>query len=253
MLPGINFPTIIVTQHTGKLITTFRTAMRITSRASYRVLSPLGTAIAPHLLIDQLPYLATRHEYTGLDLWDPDYWVNYKKNVKELLGRPYARRFLSLGGILWCLALQFGPADLIEHAIAGPSSDATNWASGDMSNGLCDDMVTPVDKGILVGCSLRGSEMCWPPYDLWDASTGWTGCWSNDNELWFQSHLSNLSDGRLDAPKSHQVWRKLFKPAPAVMSQDPAHRRTDPFTHPVFSDLGHSVDHEPCWDLAQYE
>ncbi|KAG1790127.1 uncharacterized protein HD556DRAFT_1310911 [Suillus plorans] len=143
MLPGINFPTIIATQCTGKLITMFvnpragpedSIPILLRSGAPYCVLSPLGTAIAPHLLIDQPPYLATCHEYTGLDLWDPDYWVNYKKNVKELLGRPYARRFLSLSGILWHLAVQFGPADLIEHAIAGPSLDATNWASGDMSD-----------------------------------------------------------------------------------------------------------------------
>jgi hypothetical protein len=271
VLPGINFPTIAI-QRTGKLVTTFRTAVRIAyamfvnpsispadfiptllrSGAPYRVLSPPGNA-TPQLLIGQPPYLATRHEYVGLDLQDPNYWNNYKRNVKELLGRPYARRFLSLGGILWRLALQFGPADLVERAIAGPSSDATDWASGDMSDGLCDDMVTPADKGILVGRSLRGSESCWPSYDLWDASAGWTGCWSDDNESWFQSHLSNLSDGKIDAPKNRQVWRKLFKPAPAVMSHDPAHRGTDPFARAVFGQLGHSVDHEPCWDLAYYK
>lgn len=271
MLPGINFP-IIATQRMGKLVTTFRTAVHITyamivdlsaspadsiptllrSGAPYCVLSPSGN-VNSQLLIGQPPYLATRHEYIGLDLQDPNYWNNYKKNVKELLSRPYAHCFLSLGGILWCLALQFSPADLVEHALAGPSLDATDWASGDISDGLYDDMVTPADKGILVGRSLQGSESCWPPYELWDASTGWTGCWSDDNESWFQSHLSNLSDGRLDTPKSCQVWRKLFKPAPAVVSQDPAHHGTDPFARCVFGQLGHSVDHEPCWDLAQYE
>ncbi|KAG1804563.1 hypothetical protein EV424DRAFT_1544593 [Suillus variegatus] len=178
VLPGINFP-IIATQCTGKLVTTFRTAIRIVyamtvdpsalpadsiptllrSGAPYRVLSPSGN-VDPQLLIGQPPYLATHHEYIGLDLQDPNYWNNYKKNMKELLGRPYARRFLSLGRILWQLALQFGPADLVEHALAGPSSDATDWASGDILDGLYDDMVTPADKGILVGRSLRGSESC---------------------------------------------------------------------------------------------
>ncbi|KAG1829811.1 hypothetical protein EV424DRAFT_1343969 [Suillus variegatus] len=178
---------IIATQRMGKLVTTFRTAYN----------------------------------------HDPNYWNNYKKNVKNCSVDP----------------LQFSPADLVEHALAGPSLDATDWASGDISDGLYADMVTPADKGILVGRSLQGSESCWPPYELWDASTGWTGCWSDDNESWFQSHLSNLSDGRLDTPKSCQVWRKLFKPAPAVVSQDPAHCGTDLFAH----------YHEPCWDLAQYE
>ncbi|KAG2046117.1 hypothetical protein BDR06DRAFT_977712 [Suillus hirtellus] len=271
MLPGINFPTT-ATQHTGKLVTTFRTAVRIMylmflnpnaspadfiptllrSGAPYRVLSPLGDA-TPHLLVDQPPYLATCHEYTGLNLNDLGYWENYKSNVKGLLGRPYARHFLSLGGILWHLALQFGLADLIDRALAGPSLDVTDWASRDMLDGFCDDMVTPADKGILLGHSLRGSETCWPPYDLWDASTEWTGRWTDDNELWFQSHLSNLSDGRLDAPKSRQVWRKLFKPAPAVISQELAHHGTDPLTHTVFGQLGHSVDCEPSWDLVQYK
>ncbi|KAG2740606.1 hypothetical protein P692DRAFT_20880896, partial [Suillus brevipes Sb2] len=169
MLPGLNFPTT-ATQRTGKLVTTFRTAVRIVylmflnpnaspadfiptllrSGAPYRVLSPLGDT-TPHPLVDQPPYLATRHEYTGLNLNDPGYWENYKSNVKGLLGRPYARRFLSLGGTLWRLALQFGLADLIDRALAGPSSDVTDWASRDMLDGFCDDMVTPADKGILLG------------------------------------------------------------------------------------------------------
>ncbi|KAG1760628.1 hypothetical protein EDD22DRAFT_954784 [Suillus occidentalis] len=229
ILPGINFPTT-ATQRTGKLVTTFRTAVRLVhlrflnpnaspadfiptllrSGAPYRVLSPLGNA-TPHPLAGQPPYLATRHEYTGLDLEDPGYWESYKRNVEELLGRPYARRFLSLGGIFWRLALQFG----------------------DMLDGFCDDMVTPADKGILLGQqSARIGNMLAPlgslGYSLLNGQT--------------QRSKKSAKPGENSSNRLRQSYRMI-----QLISG------TDPLARTVFGQLGHSVDREPCWDLAQYE
>jgi hypothetical protein len=61
------------------------------------------------------------------------------------------------------LALQFSPADLIDRALAGPSSDVTDWASRDMLDGFCDDMVTPADKGILLGHICEDQKHTGPP------------------------------------------------------------------------------------------
>jgi len=67
-----------------------------------------------------------------------------------LLKKLFACGFFSLKGILWWLALQFGPADLIAQALAGPFSYVTVWQSGDMSGGLCNDSIIAAEKASLL-------------------------------------------------------------------------------------------------------
>lgn len=269
-MTGVTFPTVPA-QRAGHLITTFRSAIRIAydmsvnpsaspadsipgllrSGAPFQVRVPFGN-VTPQLLGPRPAYLATRDEYKGLNLQNVRYWDAYTLRVTELLKKPFARGFLSLGGILWRLALQFGPADLIAQALAGPSSYVTVWQSGDMSGGLCNDIVTAAEIGILIGRTHTGSISCWPPYDIWDTSIQWKGSWSDDNESWFQSHLSSLSASHWDAPKSRQEWRKRFKAVPVTVSDNPAHRGSNAVARHVFGQLGYPKDRDPCWDLAQY-
>ncbi|KAG1722587.1 uncharacterized protein EDB91DRAFT_1004895, partial [Suillus paluster] len=114
-----------------------------------------------------------------------------------LLRRPFARHFLMLGGILWRIALQFGPNTLVQEALAGPSSAVTLWGSGESVGNLWDNFVTPEEINTLLGRSHSGSESCWPPNDLWDSSKKWKGFWSDADEAWFQLHLVNLSSRNL--------------------------------------------------------
>ncbi|KAG2354421.1 hypothetical protein BDR07DRAFT_1494636 [Suillus spraguei] len=262
---GLIFPTVPA-QRMGQLITTFRSAIRIAydmlvnpsaspadsipgllkSGAPYQIRVPIGNA-TPQLLVPHPAYLASRDQYISFNLGNPRYWDAYMLRVTELLQKPFARRFLSLGGILWRLALQFGPADLIARALAGPSSYATVWQSGDISDGHCDDIATAAEIGILLGRNFSGTVTCWPPYDLWNASIQWKGSWSNDNESWFQSQLSRLSASHPDAPQNRQEWRKKFQLAPS------AYHGSDACARRLFGQLGYPIDCDPFWDLAQYK
>ncbi|KAG2737849.1 hypothetical protein P692DRAFT_20883171 [Suillus brevipes Sb2] len=149
---------------------------RITCRlrpypAQPRRILPHHDPDAVHRHIAPPPYLDTHMQYSGMNLKATDLWNQYQWQVRELLGRPYARRFLTMGGIAWRLALQFGPPELARQALDGPSSDVTVFGRGDIAEGYWDDSVTPGDLGTLIGRSSTGVESCWPPQDVWESSS----------------------------------------------------------------------------------
>lgn len=271
-LAGITFPSG-TPQILGRLITTFRTAIRVaydlfcnpnaspadsvptllSLGASYRIMTPmpvrslLAHPTRVHRHIAPPPYLDTHMQYSGMNLKATDFWNQYQWQVRELLGRPYARRFLTMGGIAWRLALQFGPPELARQALDGPSSDVTVFGRGDIAEGYWDDSVTPGDLGTLIGRSSTGVESCWPPQDVWESSSRWMGFWTYADEKWFQTHLQNLSSGNLAAPKTRKNWKRAFRPTAAVRLGDSG---TEIFARNLLGDLGYCTDKEPCWNLS---
>lgn len=271
-LAGITFSSG-TPQTLGRLITTFRTAIRVaydlfcnpnaspadsvptllSLGASYRIMTPMPvrsllahtSRVHPH--IAPPPYLDTHIQYSGMNLKATDYWNQYQRQVRELLERPYARRFLTMGGITWRLALQFGPPELARQALDGPSSDVTVFGRGDIAEGYWDDSVTPADLGTLIGRSSTGVESCWPPQDVWESSSRWMGFWTYADEKWFQTHLQNLSSGNLAAPKTRKNWKRAFRPTAAVRLGDCG---TEIFARNLLGDLGYCTDKEPCWNLS---
>ncbi|KAG2045764.1 hypothetical protein BDR06DRAFT_351799 [Suillus hirtellus] len=259
-MTGITIPVAPVLR-SGRLTTTFRSAIRVVydkllhpngspadsiqtllrSGAPFRVLVPLANTV-PHQLAVAPSYLSRRNLFQGFDLTNPGFWNKYTSRVRELLRHPFARRFLTLGGILWRIALQFGPNTLVQEALAGPSLAVTLWRSGESVGNLWDDYVTPEEIKTLLGHSYSGSESCWPPIDIWDSSKKWTGFWSDADEAWFQSHLANLSSGNLQAPKSRRTWKTCFRPA---KSDAPS----EIYAQELFTKLGHDNTQAPTWDL----
>jgi hypothetical protein len=217
--------------------------------ASYRVLVPRSQVIRVPSTVNYLRYLNTRNTYPRLlNLKDPNYWNVYLAQVQALLRRPYARRFLTLGGILWRLALQFGPPSLLNQALAGPSSDVMIWGIGDVVDGQWDDSVTAADIATLIGVSEAGS--CWPPHDVWNASCRWKGFWSDADEKWFQSHLRNLSSGNAEAGKTRKDWKRFFRPISTARSSDASIYGSEAFARELFGRLGFRIDLVPTWDLS---
>ncbi|KAG2354417.1 hypothetical protein BDR07DRAFT_1382270 [Suillus spraguei] len=259
-MTGITFPAAPVLR-SGRLTTTFRSAIRVVydqlsnpnaspadtistllrSGAPFRVLAPLPNT-APQQLAVAPSYLLRRNVFQGFDLKNPGYWNIYTSRVSDLLRRPFARRFLTLGGIMWRIALQFGPNMLVQEALAGPSSAVTLWGSGESVGNLWDDFVTPEEIDTLLGRSRSGPESCWPPNDLWGSSKKWRGFWSDADEMWFQSHLANLSSGNLQAPKSRRTWKTCFRPA---KSDAPS----EIYAQELFRKLGYDIVCAPTWDL----
>jgi hypothetical protein len=221
--------------------------------ASYRVFTPISQVIrVPSLTSGYPTYLDSRNTYPELlNFKDPNYWNAYLAQVQTLLRRPYARRFLTMGGILWRLALQFGPPSLLNDALAGPSSDVTIWGIGDVINGQWDDSVTAADIAMLIGVSGTGS--CWPPHDVWNSSCRWKGFWSDADEQWFQSHLGNLSSGNTEAGKTRKDWKRFFRPISAARSSDASIYGSEAFARELFGQLGFRIDVIPTWNLASLD
>ncbi|KAG2046003.1 hypothetical protein BDR06DRAFT_977803 [Suillus hirtellus] len=266
-MQGVTFPAV-PTLHSGRLITTFRSAIRVAhdllanpnvspadsipgllrSGAPFRVISSIQYT-APTQLEAQPLYLAIKHTHIGLDLSEPGYWNTYLATVQQLLNRPFAHRFLTVGGIIWHIALQFGPKTLIQEALLGPSSDVTRWKSGETLDNLWDDTVTPVELEILLGQGLENLVTCWPPHDIWTSSTRWSGFWLEKDEAWFQLQLANLSSGNTEAPKTRKDWKRFYKPISDDKSGDPSFHGSEAFARDLFQKLGYRVDHDPIWDL----
>ncbi|KAG1744812.1 hypothetical protein EDB19DRAFT_1826951 [Suillus lakei] len=207
--------------------------------ASYRVFTPISQVTrVPSLTRGHPSYLDSRNTYPELlNFKDPNYWNTYLARVQALLRRPYVRRFLTMGGILWHLALQFGPPSLLNDALAGPSLDVTTWGIGEVNGQSWDDSVTAADIAMLIGVSGTGS--CWPPHDVWNSSCRWKGFWSDADEQWFQSHLRNLSSGNTEAGKTRKDWKHFFRPISAARSSDTSIYGSEAFAHVI-----------PTWDLV---
>jgi hypothetical protein len=255
---------------TGSLVTSFRAGVRIArdlllnpaaspgdsipfllqSGAEYRVFTPPGeSTLNPG---PSPPYLNTHHTHAGINLKTREYWSKYERNVNTLLERPYARRFLTMGGILWRLALQFGPSTIITHALSGPSLDATVWRQGDISQGGgWDDSVTMADIGILIGQSPDGAGSCWPPHDVWFTSSRWKGFWLESDEIWFQSHLANLSSANLKAPKNCKEWKQFFHSKLTTAGARLSTPGSEAFSRQLLGQLGYNVHQELCWNMTE--
>jgi hypothetical protein len=218
--------------------------------ASYRVFTPISQVTrVPSLTRGHPSYLDSRNTYPELlNFKDPNYWNTYLARVQALLRRPYARRFLTMGGILWRLALQFGPPSLLNDALAGPSLDVTTWGIGEVNGQSWDDSVTAADIAMLIGVSGTGS--CWPPHDVWNSSCRWKGFWSDADEQWFQSHLGNLSSGNTEAGKTRKDWKRFFRPISAARSSDASIYGSEAFARELFGQLGFRTDVIPTWDLV---
>jgi hypothetical protein len=138
--------------------------------------------------------------------------AEYRHNVTAVLQRPHARRFLAEGGLLWRIALAFGPPTLFLEAFAGPSSTATVFGrrSAPMSGNLVDDLLMPSEVGILLGMT-SNQQSVWPPLDLFKEGQHFNGEWSTDNEGWFVKQIERIASGNASALHTQKRWKSQFR------------------------------------------
>ncbi|KAG1842544.1 hypothetical protein F4604DRAFT_1508933, partial [Suillus subluteus] len=129
----------------------------------------------------------------------------YNARVRDLLLLPYARRFLTMGGLIWRIALYYGP-HLFTNALLGPSSDAYIHNATDRMGLDMDDMVTEDDIALLLGTTTDKHSL-WPPLDVWGRYQQWTGEWSEYWETWFQKRVSAIERERSDAFLPRKDWK----------------------------------------------
>ncbi|KAH7908631.1 hypothetical protein BJ138DRAFT_1103346 [Hygrophoropsis aurantiaca] len=148
--------------------------------------------------------------------------AEYLQRVTSLLMRPHARRFLTLGGLLWRIALEFGPPGLYQAALAGPSTDVTVYNAGEYlaTAGETDDVVSDDEIEILLGALdgplWRQRLYLWPFPAFVTDSGRWTGEWTEQNESWFTTRLALIRSRSPSAFLSRKAWRSAVKPLSAA-------------------------------------
>ncbi|KAG1853339.1 hypothetical protein F4604DRAFT_1933233 [Suillus subluteus] len=74
------------------------------------LVGPLSTLLGPRpAYLDQKPLLLTRGNGE---------FERYENSVRDMLRLPFSRCFCGMGGLLWRLAIQFGPDNLISAALS---------------------------------------------------------------------------------------------------------------------------------------
>jgi hypothetical protein len=106
---------------------------------------------------------------------------------------PHTRRFLTMGGILCCIALHYGLSQLFESAILGPLNDALNLIHCEAHDALVDGCVSDEDISLLLGVTDCGG--IWPTLDLWQTNENWSGECSKKSERWFTAHVREIARG----------------------------------------------------------
>ncbi|KAG1818941.1 hypothetical protein EV424DRAFT_1539897 [Suillus variegatus] len=144
----------------------------------------------------------------------------YVRQVRRLLGYPHARRFLTMGGLVWRIALHYGPPDLFSAALSPPSTDATLHLHFDRFGSDIDDRVTDGEIDLLLGITDRGS--LWPTPDLWWRWQKWQGEWSEDLERWFQERIAVMTSRPLSALLTHARWKSSIRRHTQVALEDPS-------------------------------
>lgn len=78
-----------------------------------------------------------------------------------MLNLPFVRCFLSMGGILWGIALHYGPKSLFAAALVGPSTNAYVYGHVNRIGGEIDDIITDAElQKALVYSLLQTSLRC---------------------------------------------------------------------------------------------
>jgi hypothetical protein len=224
-VPKVPLPDVVELITHGKLVVSKRTQARLMLwRAqhpqvplwflAYRCLSlgmdwrvftaPSAPTLQPP--ISTRPNLHTTHQpLTG----GSSFFVDYARSVHTLLQLPRARRFLTMGGIVWRIALHYGPSELFASAISGPSSDATTLIHCESHETLVDDYVSDEDISLLLGITDRGS--LWPTLDLWEKNENWSGEWGAKSERWFTARIREIARGSRSAILTRQQWKAAVR------------------------------------------
>lgn len=142
-------------------------------------------------------------------------WLQYLRNVEDLLERPHAAAFLFLGGILSRLAREFGPVDrLVRTALVGPSASVLDYLHGERDvPGQVRDFVSPGEIACLLGATYGrendGIRHWWPFPSDFVANEFFAGEWTEVHEAWFTRRLQRIAAGhKLGRPLTEREWKK---------------------------------------------
>ncbi|GJE97596.1 hypothetical protein PsYK624_138170 [Phanerochaete sordida] len=153
----------------------------------------------------------------------------WKERAARILARPHAVAALFAGGILWRLALEFGPVELAPRAAEGPSATVLVHGAGDvLDGGFVRDALDDTEVDVLLGkhhCpASNATKLFWPSPDAFRYADWNDNEWTSRHEEWFLATLRGYqNDGSLQAPQSRYRWnRELMRMGLSARAADGA-------------------------------
>lgn len=139
----------------------------------------------------------------------------YISQVQTLLQSPHATRFLLEGGLIWRLAIAYGPPGMYprndtEQSTSTPNQGdmvLTDWVSGPLFEHEIDTLLGKISDS---------NHTIYPPFDLFSTSHFFHGEWTADIETWFLNWSQQIEDAALHPddhdfePKSPRQWKNQF-------------------------------------------
>ncbi|KAG1781443.1 hypothetical protein EV702DRAFT_1041961 [Suillus placidus] len=166
------------------------------------LVGPLQTLSGPQpAYLDQTPSLLTRGNRE---------FKQYQDSVRDMLHLPFTHQFCSMGSLLWRLAIQYGPDNLISAALSGPSSDAYMHLNSELIGTNIDDMVKDTHIKMLLDVTIDGHSL-WPPIDVFEKQMQWEGEWTAILEMWFMKHLTMIQNRDTRAFATHSQWSSRLR------------------------------------------
>ncbi|KAJ7447859.1 hypothetical protein B0H11DRAFT_2248034 [Mycena galericulata] len=135
----------------------------------------------------------------------------YLHNVEEVLSRPHARAAFFEGGLLWRIAVEWGPRWQVERLWQGvePTEGRTHFdpAIGGVAYCLSQNEVDALRGVTQAGMSL------WPPLEFWHRYDRWLGEWTPGNESWFVQRALCIRHGSelKTLARSASTWRSRVR------------------------------------------
>jgi hypothetical protein len=167
--------------------------------------------------LDHTPPLLTRG-YREFNL--------YQDSIRDLLHLPFVCQFCTMGGLIWRLAMQYGPDNLFSVVLSGPSSDAYMHLHSDTIGTDINDKVMDAHLKLLLGVTVDGQSL-WPPVDVFERQMQWKGEWTPSLETWFMKHINMLQNRDMCAFASHSQWSLRLWQHNSTLSKDSARAITE--------------------------
>lgn len=142
-------------------------------------------------------------------------WLQYLYRVRDVLGRPHAVGYLLKGGILWRIALEYGPRDLLDRLVSGPSSYLVRYLRGSRAAvGYLYDSVTEseisVALGVVADPNAGTHKSWWPSDEDFAFNLADVGEWTKAHEEWFKARIAKIANGRA-VPQSRHEWNRELR------------------------------------------
>ena len=157
-----------------------------------------------------------------------EFFQQWTARVADIMRRPHARAYMFEGGLLWRIALKFGPEDLVQKVLSGPSEAVGSYGIGlrDISADLIGNTYSPYELDVVLGKTTGKGELWWIPKPaIWELNhPAWMGAWNDEQELTFQNLLRNMQNGthkahnsgtwvhnlaRIPCENSETIWTQL--------------------------------------------